>query len=108
MKIGVLGSGEVGKTLASGFLKHHHEVAVGTRDPAKLEDWSKKHPKGRVVTFSEAVAFGEVIVLAVKGTIASEPLRYADERDLAGKIVIDAVNPIADAPPAHGVLKFFT
>ena len=47
MKVGVIGSGVVGQTLAAGFLKHGHEVAIGTRDPAKLKDWSAKNKAPR-------------------------------------------------------------
>lgn len=108
MKIGVLGSGIVAKTLAGGFLKHGHQVMVGTRAPGKLNDWKSENPKGRAGTYSEAAAFGEAVVLAVKGTAAGDALAAAGAANLAGKIVIDAANPIADAPPTNGVLKFFT
>ncbi len=108
MKIGVLGSGIVATTLAGGFLKHGHEVMLGTRTASKLADWSKKNPKGRIGSFSEAAKFGELVVLAVKGTVAADALRAAGAVNLAGKPVIDAANPIADAPPVNGVLKFFT
>ena len=77
MKVGVLGSGDVAKTLAGGFLKHGHEVMVGTRTPAKLADWSKQNPKARVGSFDEAAKFAEVAVLAVKGTAATDALRAA-------------------------------
>ena len=108
MKIGILGSGEVAKTLTGGFLKHGHEVMVGTRQPAKLADWASKNPAARVGSFSEAATFGALLVLAVKGTAAAEALRAAGRANLSGKPVIDATNPIAEAPPTHGVLKFFT
>jgi predicted dinucleotide-binding enzyme len=108
MKIGVLGSGDVGKTLGSGFLKHGHDVTIGTHSPAKLVDWAKQHPKGRVGSFTDAAKFGELVVLAVKGTAAPDVLRAANATNLADKPVIDATNPIADAPPTNGVLKFFT
>ena len=48
MKVGVIGSGVVGQTLAAGFLKHGHEVAIGTRDPAKLKDWQAKNKSASV------------------------------------------------------------
>ena len=108
MKVGVLGSGEVAKTLASGFVKHGHLVMLGSRSPEKLKDWATAHPKEATGTFAAAAAFGELIVLAVKGGAAWEALRLAGENNLAGKVVIDACNPIADAPPTNGVLKFFT
>jgi predicted dinucleotide-binding enzyme len=108
MKVGVIGSGDVGKALAAGFLKHGHEVMVGTREPAKLTEWLKANPNAKVGSLSETAAFGDVVVLAVKGSVASEALRAAGSQNLEGKLVIDACNPIADAPPVNGVLKYFT
>src|ERR1700757_3901404 len=108
MKIGILGSGIVAKTLGNGFLKHGHQVTMGTRTPAKLTDWSKQNPNGRVGGFADAAEFGELVVLAVKGTAALDALRSASAKNLAGKPVIDATNPISDAPPVNGVLRFFT
>jgi predicted dinucleotide-binding enzyme len=108
MKAGVIGSGDVGKTLASGFLKHGHQVMLGTRTPSKLTDWTTQNPKGSVGSFADAAAFAEVIVLAVKGNIAAEALRLAGTQNVAGKVVIDSCNPIAEAPPVNGVLRFFT
>lgn len=108
MRIGVLGSGEVGRTLAAGFLKHGHDVLVGTRDPNKLRDWMKANARGSAGSFADAANFGDVIVLAVKGSVAAKALRLAGTSQLVGKIVIDACNPIADQPPVNGVLRFFT
>lgn len=108
MKIGVLGSGIVAQTLAVGFLKHGYEVMMGTRDAAKLAEWRGQNPKAHVGSFSEAAAFGEAIVLAVKGAAAPEVLSAAGSRNLAGKLVMDTCNPIADVPPNNGVLRFFT
>ncbi len=108
MKVGVLGSGDVAKVLASGFLKHGHDVMMGTRTASKLTGWANQNPKGAVSGFADAAKFGDVVVLAVKGTVASEALRAAGAANLAGKVIIDATNPIADAPPVNGVLKFFT
>ena len=108
MKIGVLGSGVVATVLASGFLKHGHQVALGSRTPDKLADWAAKNPAGKTGTFAEAAAFGEFLVLAVKGTAATEALGLAGVENLAGKTIADATNPIADAPPVNGVLSFFT
>jgi 8-hydroxy-5-deazaflavin:NADPH oxidoreductase len=108
MKIGVLGSGVVAQTLGAGFLKHGYEVMAGTRDQTKLMEWATANPKAFLGSFSEAAAFGDVIVLAVKGTASPEALRAAGSARLAGKVVIDTTNPIADAPPTDGVLSFFT
>ena len=108
MKVGVLGSGDVAKVLAAGFLKHGHSVMVGTRDSSKLEDWASENPLARVGNFADTAGFAEVVVLAVKGTAASSALGLATAQNLAGKPVIDATNPIADLPPVDGVLQFFT
>ena len=108
MKVGILGSGDVAKALASGFLKHGHEVTLGTREAVKLADWRAKNPKGKVSTFADTANFGELVVLAVKGSVAAEALRAAGAGNLAGKTVIDATNPITDAAPVNGVLQFFT
>src|SRR5260370_13703123 len=108
MKAVILGCGDVAKVLGAGFLKHGHEVMLGTREPAKLADWLKQNPKAGVGRFGDTAKFGEVVVLAVKGTVAAEALRGAGPATFAGKPVIDATNPIADAPPVNGVAKFFT
>lgn len=107
--VGVLGSGAVGEILANGFLKHGYKVMRGSRDVAKLQDWQKKAGEhASVGTFADAAQFGEIVVLAVKGTAATEALKLAGEQNLSGKVVLDATNPIADAPPTKGVLSFFT
>jgi predicted dinucleotide-binding enzyme len=111
MKIGLIGSGVVATTLAAGFLKHGHEVVIGTRESAKLAEWAKwakANPKGKVGGFADAAKFGDVVVLAVKGSVTKEALQAAGVANLAGKPVIDATNPIADLPPVNGVLRFTT
>lgn len=108
MKIGILGSGVVATTLAAGFLKHGHEVVVGTRDVTKLAEWSIQNPAARIASFADAAAFAEIVVLAVKGAVSASALRLASESNLADKIVIDATNPIAETPPVNGVLQFST
>ena len=108
MKVGVLGSGDVAKVLATGFLKHGHDVMMGTRSAGKLSEWETKNPTGRVGSFDDAAKFADLVVLAVKGSAAVDALRAAGEANLTGKPVIDATNPIADAPPRNGVLSFFS
>ena len=98
----------VAQVLAGGFLKHGHDVTLGTGTPAKLKDWAATNPKARIASFADAAKFGELVVLAVKGTAAAEVLRLAGASSFAGKPVIDATNPIADAPPVNGVLKYYT
>ena len=108
-KIGVLGSGAVGQALAAGFVKHSYRVMMGTRSPEKLSDWIAGAGQGvEVGSFSDAANFGDAVLLAVKGGVAESALELAGSKNLAGKIVMDATNPIADAPPENGVLHFFT
>ena len=108
MNVGILGSGEVARSLGAGFLEHGHRVVMGTRDPGKLAEWLKEHREAKAGSFADAAAFGELLVLAVKGSVAADALRAAGAAALTGKPVIDTTNPIADAPPENGVLKFFT
>jgi 8-hydroxy-5-deazaflavin:NADPH oxidoreductase len=108
-RIGILGSGIVGQTLANGFLKHGYEVMIGTGDVTKLAEWkTNAGEKASTGSFSEAAVFGDLIILAVKGTAALEGIKKAGASNLAGKTVIDTTNPIADAPAENGVLRFFT
>jgi len=106
-KIGVIGSASVGQTLAAGFKKHGYDVRIGSRTPAKLSDFSTSSgiPSG---TFADVAAWADAAVLAVSGKVAQDAVRAAGEANLRGKVVIDATNPIADAPPVDGVLEYFT
>lgn len=108
-KIGILGSGVVGRTLADGFIKHGHAVMIGTRDTSKLAGWKKEAgANGSTGSFSDTANFGEIIVLAVKGHAAKDVLKMAGD-GINGKTVIDATNPIDEkAGPVNGVLQFFT
>jgi len=107
MKIGVIGSGEVGKTLAQGLKKHGYDVRIASRTPAKLDAFAKASGI-QTGTFSEVAAWGEAVVLAVAGEGAGAAVREAGIDNLTGKLVIDTTNPIAHEPPEDGVLKFFT
>jgi predicted dinucleotide-binding enzyme len=107
-KIGIIGSGAVAKALGSGFIRHGYDVMLGTSDATKLADWEAKNG-GKVGSFSEAAAFGELLVLAVKGVHAESALQRAGLENLTGKTVLDATNPIDEkTPPDKGVLHFFT
>ena len=110
MKVGVLGSGVVGLTLAAGFLKHGHQVFVGTRDP-KAEDvtsWAAKTPGAKTGTFSEAAQFGELLVISVLARVVEDVIQLAGPENFRRKTLIDTNNPISDAPPVDGVLAYFT
>lgn len=106
-KIGVLGSGGVGQTLAKGFRDHGHDVRIGSRSPEKLDAFMKSAGVGGG-TFAEVAAWGEMLVLAVRGAAAVEALTLAGAEHLDGKIIIDTTNPLSDGPPVNGVLQFFT
>lgn len=106
-KIGILGSGIVAQVLGTGFLQHGYDVMMGTRDISKLAGW-KASSGGHTGSFSDAAAYGDIIVLAVKGTVAESVLYQSGKVNLSGKIVIDATNPIADAAPVNGVLRYYT
>lgn len=108
MKAGIIGSGIVGKTLATGLVRHGHDVTLGTRNTAQMDEWAKDNPRVRIGSPADAAKFGEVVILAVKGSAAEDAVRTAGVVSLAGKTVIDTNNPIADNPPANGVLSFFT
>lgn len=108
MNVGILGSGNVATALGAGFVKHGHNVMLGTRDVAKLDDWAAKNAGARAGSFADTASHGELLVLAVKGAAALDVLHLVGAQNLAGKPVIDATNPIAGAPPTSGVLEFFT
>ena len=108
-KIGVVGSGIVGEVLANGFLKHGYEVMRGSRDPSKLDAWKAgAGTRARVGDFATTATFGDLVVLAVKGTAAESAIDQIGPANLEGKAVIDATNPIADSPPVGGLLVYFT
>ena len=110
MKIGIIGSGQVGQTLAKAFMSEGHEAMLGSRDPLKEEVVKFKRDNAGVQTgtFEDAAKFAEIIVLATKGTVAEHAVELAGKENFNGKIVIDTTNPIADAPPDKGVLRFTT
>lgn len=106
-KIGVVGSGGVAQALAGGLAKKGHDVRIGSRDPKKLADYSAKSGV-KTGTFQEVAAFGDIVILAVKGHVALEAAASIS-KEIAGKIVIDTGNPIADGPPVDGsIVPFFT
>ena len=107
-RVGVVGSGQVGEALANGLLKHGYEVMRASRTD-KLADWkAKAGDHAHTGSPAKAAEFGEFVVLAVKGSAAEATVELCGVDQLAGKVVIDATNPIADAPPENGVIKFFT
>jgi predicted dinucleotide-binding enzyme len=95
VKVGVLGSGDVGRVLAKGFADLGHEVKIGTRDPKKLAEWAKSAgPKVSVGSFADAATTGDLIVLATLGAATEEAIRMAGPQNFDGKVVIDTTNPL--------------
>ena len=108
MKVSVLGTGTVGRTLAAGFAAKGHDVTIGTRDVDALlartevdgmgnppfARWRSDHPDVGVAVMAEVLTHGELVVNATAGHVSKEALSAAGPDALAGKIVIDASNPI--------------
>src|SRR5207245_6242534 len=95
MKMGILGSGEVGRALGTGFVGRGHEVKIGSRSPksAELAAWRQKAgSKTSTGTFEEAARHGETIVLATRGSAFDEVARLAGPKNFTGKVVIDVQN----------------
>jgi 8-hydroxy-5-deazaflavin:NADPH oxidoreductase len=97
IRVGVLGSGEVGRRLAAGFAGRGHEAMIGSRDPDKpeLREWLAGDGSGiEAGTFADTAAHGELVVLAVLGNAAEEAIADASPDNFKGKVVIDAMNPL--------------
>lgn len=95
MKIGILGSGDVGKALARGFVSRDHDVMISSREPAKLQDFvSEQGGKIRSGSFEEAAKFGELVVIATLFSGTKHALDLAGPANFSGKTVIDCTNPL--------------
>ena len=97
MKIGILGTGDVGRALGTGFVKHGHEVKIGSRQAGneKAEAWRQETGgKASTGTFAEAAAFGDIVVVATLWTGTENALRLAGPENFKGKTVIDTINPL--------------
>jgi len=110
MKIGIIGSAAVGQVLANAFKSEGHNVMLGTRNTSKEEvvKFKNENQSIAVGTFKDTASFGEILVLATAGSVAENAIKLAGPSNFGDKVVIDATNPIAEAPPINGVLKFFT
>jgi 8-hydroxy-5-deazaflavin:NADPH oxidoreductase len=97
MKIGILGTGDVGRALGTGFVKHGHEVKIGSRQAGneKAETWRQETgEKASTGTFADAAAFGDVVVVSTLWTGTENALRLAGPENFKGKTVIDTINPL--------------
>lgn len=96
MKIGILGTGMVGKTLGTKLVACGHEVRMGAREAANeaAAAWaSEAGPRASTGTFADASAFGEVVFLCVLGEVATKVVQAAGD-GLAGKVLVDLTNPL--------------
>jgi predicted dinucleotide-binding enzyme len=99
MKIGILGSGDVGKSFARAFSATGNDVKIGSRTPEKLTDFvAQAGPNVTASTFEETARFGDVIVVATLGTGTEEAIRLAGPENFSGKVTIDATNPLEFSP----------
>lgn len=97
MNIGILGSGDVGKSLARGFIKRGDQVMIGSRSPEKLADFARESG-AKSGSFEETAKFGEMIALATLGMAAEEAIGLAGAKNFEGKVVVDATNPLMFEP----------
>jgi hypothetical protein len=109
MKVGILGSGDVAKTLGSAFVELGHEVKLGSRTPESegLIAWKKGvGSHGSTGTFADAASFGEVLVLSTRGVENEKAIRLAGPKNFSQKIVLDTTNPLLFAPNALPSLAY--
>ncbi|MCI4364997.1 MAG: NAD(P)-binding domain-containing protein [Thermoplasmata archaeon] len=109
MRVGILGSGDVAKTLGSGFVELGHEVKLGSRTPESdgLVAWKKAAgERATLGTFADAAAFGEVVVVSTRGVENENAIRLAGLPHFAGKVVIDTTNPLKFVPNAMPTLAY--
>jgi len=106
VKVGILGSGDVGKRLGDSFVDLGHQVKIGTRDVGKLADWAAKHGRhASAGSFADAAKFGDIIVIATAWTGTQSALEMAGAENMAGKVVIDVTNPLdfSTMPPTLSI-----
>lgn len=103
-RIGVLGSGDVAKTLAQGALQHGYETSIGNRTVEKIKSWAESIPGLNYGTYNEVAAVSDIVILGVKGAIADSVVSGL-KNELAGKVVIDACNSVSGAP-VDGILPY--
>ena len=122
VRLGILGTGTVGKTIAARLAGLEHDVMVGTRNPEETTSrtkpdpygnppfsaWQEEHPEVKLGTFAQAAAHGEMIVNATAGAVSLEALEQAGEDNLSGKVLIDLSNPLdfsKGMPPSLSVVN---
>lgn len=108
MRVAVLGTGVVGRTIGGALASLGHDVVLGTRDVAATQArrgpdamgtppvsaWLAEHPEIRLVTFDDAGAHGELLVNATSGRASLQALAHVGAEHLAGKVLMDLANPL--------------
>lgn len=106
MRVGIIGSGAVARALGKGFIGRGDEVKLGSREPESeaLAKWkSEVGSRGTTGSPADAARFGELLVLATAWSGTENALQLAGRANTAGKVVIDATNPLVpqkEGPPA--------
>ena len=98
MRYGVLGTGEVGRTLGGRLVELGYEVTLGSRtkdNPVALEWAMSAGGRAHAGAFADAAAAADVVLNAVGGRVALDALRAAGAEHLAGKVVVDVCNPVS-------------
>ena len=109
MRVAVLGTGIVGRTLAGKLIELEHEVCMGSRDAANetAVAWAREAGENASHgTFADAAGFGEMVVNATGGMVSLQALEAAGEENLAGKVLVDVANALdfsQGRPPTLGV-----
>ncbi len=101
MRFAVLGSGQVGRSLGAGLVRHGHDVVMGSRDPGseQVRAWvAGSGDRAAAATYADAAQQGEVAVLATAWSGTESALMLAGAENLAGKIIIDVTNPLGFGP----------
>ncbi|MDQ0866024.1 NADPH-dependent F420 reductase [Arthrobacter globiformis] len=109
MRIAVLGTGVVGRSLAGKLLESGHDVVLGSRSATNeaAVGWAAEAgPRAKAATFFDAAAEAEVVINATPGAVSLEVLAAASTKNLAGKVLIDVANPLdhsAGFPPSLSI-----
>jgi NADP oxidoreductase coenzyme F420-dependent len=108
-KVGILGAGPVGQILAVGLENIGYNLMISGRNIEKVKEWKKISGfKGGIGSYQESADFGELLILAVTGRDALEIINSLNKISFKNKTIIDTTNPINNAAPENGVLRFFT
>ncbi len=101
MRFAVLGSGQVGRALGAGLIRHGHDVLMGSRDPSaeQVVAWAGEvGDRGRAVSYEEAATEAEIACVATAWSGTENALTLAGASHLADKVVIDVTNPFGRGP----------